>query len=96
MKWLGSHRSFVMETFFTNSGSITATQRLFRTHFKLGRHDPVLLIEAEIFSNFSTYEGSNQYLIARDDAGPLYTPPSLLSVPNCHLKTFLSKPIKSV
>ena len=27
--------------FFTNSGSITATQRLFRTHFKLGRHDPV-------------------------------------------------------
>ena len=41
MKWLGSHRSFVVETFFTNSGSITATQRLFRTHFKLGRHDPV-------------------------------------------------------
>ena len=33
MKWLGSHRSFVVETFFTNSGSITATQRLFRTHF---------------------------------------------------------------
>ena len=41
MKWLGSHRSFAVETFFTNSGSITATQRLFRTHFKLGRHDPV-------------------------------------------------------
>ena len=41
MKWLGSHRSFVVETFFTNSGSITSTQRLFRTHFKLGRHDPV-------------------------------------------------------
>ena len=41
MKWLGSHRSFVVETFFTNSGSITATQRLFRMHFKLGRHDPV-------------------------------------------------------
>ena len=41
MKWLGSHRSFVVETFFTNSGSITATQRIFRTHFKLGRHDPV-------------------------------------------------------
>ena len=41
MKWLGSHCSFVVETFFTNSGSITATQRLFRTHFKLGRHDPV-------------------------------------------------------
>ena len=36
-----SHRSFVVETFFTNNGSITATQRLFRTHFKLGRRDPV-------------------------------------------------------
>ena len=41
MKWLSSRRSFVVETFFTNSGLITATQRLFRTHFKLGRHDPV-------------------------------------------------------
>ena len=41
MQWLGSHRSFVVETFFTNSGSLTATQRLFRTHFKLGRHNPV-------------------------------------------------------
>ena len=41
MNWTGKHRAFTMETFIKTNESVTATQRAFRVHFKLGRHDPV-------------------------------------------------------
>ena len=41
MPWSGEHRAFVIERFIENGGSIIATQRAFRIHFGLGRHDPV-------------------------------------------------------
>lgn len=40
-QWLVLHRAFVIETFFKNSESIVATQRLFRVHFNVGRHGAV-------------------------------------------------------
>lgn len=40
MDWTGEHRAFIVETFMKNE-SVTATQRAFRVHFRLGRHDPV-------------------------------------------------------
>ena len=39
MNWTGKHRAFTMETFIKTNESVTATQRAFRVHFKLGRHD---------------------------------------------------------
>ena len=36
--WIG--QAFIVEKFIKNE-SITATQRIFRVHFGLGRHDPV-------------------------------------------------------
>lgn len=41
MPWSGEHRAFVIERFIECGGSIIATQRAFRIHFGLGRHDPV-------------------------------------------------------
>ncbi|XP_050302993.1 uncharacterized protein LOC126740872 [Anthonomus grandis grandis] len=41
MNWTGEHRAFVIETFFKSNESVITTQRNFRTHFALGRHDPV-------------------------------------------------------
>ena len=41
MNWTGEHRAFTVETFIKTNESVTATQRAFRVHFKLGRHDPV-------------------------------------------------------
>ena len=41
MNWTGKHRAFTMETFIKTNESVTATQRAFHVHFKLGRHDPV-------------------------------------------------------
>ena len=41
MNWTGEHRAFIVETFIKTNESVTATQRAFRLHFKLGRHDPV-------------------------------------------------------
>ena len=38
MNWNGEHRAFIVETFFKQNESITATQRTFRLHFKLKRH----------------------------------------------------------
>ena len=40
MNWNGEHRAFIVETFFKKNESITATQKAFRLHFKLKRHDP--------------------------------------------------------
>ena len=41
MNWTGEHRAFTVETFIKTNESVTATQRAFHVHFKLGRHDPV-------------------------------------------------------
>ena len=38
MNWTGEHRPFIVETFIKTSESVTATQRAFHLHFKLGRH----------------------------------------------------------
>ena len=48
MNWTGKHRAFTMETFIKTNESVTATQRAFRVHFKLGRHDPV---PSKVYSN---------------------------------------------
>ena len=41
MAWSGEHRAFVVEQFVKNGESVVATQRSFRRHFSLNRHDPV-------------------------------------------------------
>ena len=41
MAWSGEHRAFVVEEFVKNGESVVATQRSFRRHFSLNRHDPV-------------------------------------------------------
>ena len=41
MAWSGEHRAFVIEEFVKNGESVVATQRSFRGHFSLYRHDPV-------------------------------------------------------
>ena len=41
MAWSGEHRTFVIEEFVKNGESVVATQRSFRRHFSLNRHDPV-------------------------------------------------------
>ncbi|XP_036366112.1 uncharacterized protein LOC118766669 [Octopus sinensis] len=41
MNWTGEHRTFIVETFIKTNDSVTTTQRAFRLHFNLGRHDPV-------------------------------------------------------
>jgi [histone H3]-lysine36 N-dimethyltransferase SETMAR len=41
MMWTGRQRAFVVEAFIKSNGSLIATRRAFRTHFALGRHDPV-------------------------------------------------------
>ena len=41
MTWSGEHRAFVIEEFVKNGESVIATQRSFRRHFSLNRHDPV-------------------------------------------------------
>jgi hypothetical protein len=33
MSWSGEHRGFVIEAFFKNNDSVTATQRAFQTRF---------------------------------------------------------------
>ena len=40
MAWSGEHRAFVIEEFLKNGESVIATQRSFRKHFSLNRHDP--------------------------------------------------------
>lgn len=39
--WSAEHRAFAVETFFKNSDSYVKTQRLFKSHFNLGRNDGV-------------------------------------------------------
>ena len=41
MAWSGEHRALVVEQFVKNGKSVVATQRSFRRHFSLNRHDPV-------------------------------------------------------
>ena len=41
MNWSGEHRTFIVEMFIKTNKSVTATQRVFRLHFNLSRHDPV-------------------------------------------------------
>lgn len=41
MNWTGERRAFIVETFFKTNESVTATQRAFRVHFRLRRHDPM-------------------------------------------------------
>ena len=41
MAWSSEHRAFVIEEFVKNGESVVATQRSFRRHFSLNRHDPV-------------------------------------------------------
>ena len=41
MAWSGEHRAFVIEEFVKNGESVITTQRSFRRHFSLNRHDPV-------------------------------------------------------
>lgn len=41
MPWSGEHRGYVIESFFKNSESVTATQRAFRTRFLLRPNAPV-------------------------------------------------------
>ena len=41
MAWSGENRAFVIEEFVNNGESVVATQRSFRRHFSLNRHDPV-------------------------------------------------------
>ena len=50
MAWSGEHRAFVVEQFVKNGESLVATQRSFRRHFSLNRHDPVPI--RRWFSNF--------------------------------------------
>ena len=40
MAWSGEHRAFVIEEFAKNGESVVVTQRSFRRHFSLNRHDP--------------------------------------------------------
>ena len=37
----GEHRAFVIEELVKNGESVVETQRFFRRHFSLNRHDPV-------------------------------------------------------
>ena len=39
--WTAEHRSFAVETYFKNNESPITVQRIFRRHFRLGRHDIV-------------------------------------------------------
>ena len=41
MAWSGEHCAFVVEEFVKNGEPVVATQRSFRRHFSLNRHDPV-------------------------------------------------------
>jgi len=41
MGWTGEHRGFVVEAYYENNRSVTATQREFRTRFALGRNASV-------------------------------------------------------
>jgi hypothetical protein len=41
MSWSGEHRGFVVEAFLKNVGSVTATQRSFRTRFGLRANESV-------------------------------------------------------
>lgn len=41
MVWSGEQRFFVVRTFFENGRSFVATQRAFRLHFNLARHNTV-------------------------------------------------------
>ena len=41
MSWTAVQRSFTIETFLKTNEAVTATQRAFRVHFNLRRHDPV-------------------------------------------------------
>ena len=41
INWTGEHRAFIVEKLIKTNESVTATQRAFRLHFNLGRHDPV-------------------------------------------------------
>ena len=41
MNWTGEHSAFTVKTFIKTNEAVTATQRAFRMHFKLRRHDPV-------------------------------------------------------
>ena len=41
MNWTGEHRAFIVETFIKTNKSVTVTQRAFRLHCNLGRHDPL-------------------------------------------------------
>ena len=41
MAWSGEHRAFVIEGLVKNGESVVATQRSFRRHFSLNRHDPI-------------------------------------------------------
>ena len=41
MSWSSEHRDFVIEAFFKNNDSVTATQRAFQTRFGLNATDAV-------------------------------------------------------
>jgi len=40
-QWTVEHRMFAYDAYVQNGESVTAVQRLFRVHFKLGRRDTV-------------------------------------------------------
>ena len=40
-QWTVEHRMFTYDAYVQNGESVTAVQRLFRVHFKLGRRDTV-------------------------------------------------------
>jgi hypothetical protein len=40
-RWSEEHRAFAVEKFFKNNDAATATQRVFRRHFDIGRNGKV-------------------------------------------------------
>ncbi|XP_036359394.1 uncharacterized protein LOC118763768 [Octopus sinensis] len=55
MNWTGEHRAFIVETFIKTNDSVTATQRAFRLHFNLGRHDPVPARNTILFMGYQLH-----------------------------------------
>ena len=69
MAWSGEHRTFVIEEFVKNGESVVVTQRSFRRHFSLNRHDPVPT-EKTIHSWISNFRQTSSALHRRRSGRP--------------------------
>ena len=62
MAWSGEHRAFVVEQFVKNGESVIATQRSFRIHFSLNRHDPVPTLQVKQYAvGFPTFDKHHRH-----------------------------------